>query len=200
MDVMYRERKKSTYNNWPVENFTENLMQVIMLEKTKDHEKRLTDVESGIKNLQNELIYHNNFMTNDNQFLKKKQNIKSDNYANRQMEEKPAERKLESIVSELKEVEDKKLQIQIVGELVDEIKEMLKEIPKQKNNYRRQTLLMFHESLKQNYAKQLFDETQMKALTEVARMCHNTVVTRAQYLEMDDILCDCGLDMMPEME
>ena len=60
---------------------------------------------------------------------------------------------INSIVSELKQIEDKRIQVQIAGELVDEIRSMLQEVPKQKNNYRRQLLLMFHEAIKQNYAK-----------------------------------------------
>ena len=162
---------------------------------TNNYEKRLTDVESEIKDLFEEL---NNHITNDNQFLPNRQNTRYDTYAHYRTEEKKSERKLESIVSELKEAEDKKLQIQIVGELVDEIKAMLKEVPRQKNNYRRQVLLMFHETLKQNYTKNLFSEMQVKALTEIAKVCNKAFVTKEQYLKMDDILCECDLDMMPE--
>ena len=86
--------------------------------------------------------------------------------------DKPAERTLETIALTLNGIEDKTLQVQIVGELVDEIREMLADIPKQKNNYRRQMLLMLHEALKQNYTKKLFNEIQVKALIEAARVCN----------------------------
>ncbi len=120
--------------------------------------------------------------------------------AKRKIEDNRSEPKLEARTSELKEVEDKKFQIQIVGELVDEIRRMLKELPKEENNYRRQMLLMFHEALKQNYTKKLFTETQVKALTEVAKICNESFVTREQYFKMDDMLCACSLDMMPDLE
>lgn len=107
---------------------------------------------------------------------------------------------INSIVSELKQIEDKRIQVQIAGELVDEIRSMLQEVPKQKNNYRRQLLLMFHEAIKQNYAKALFNTNQINALTGIARLCNEEFVAREQYFEMDDIFCECGLDMMPDWE
>lgn len=197
MDLAFEERKKSTYNNlyWP-----SDIMQRIMHEKINNHEKRVTDVESEIKNLHEEFIHLNNRMTNDNQFLTTRQNARFDDYINSRVEDRRAERRLENVVLELKEVENKNHQIQIVGDLVDEIKEMLKVVPKQKNNYRRQTLLMFHETLKQHYTKDIFSETQVKVLVEVARVCNHSFVTKEQYFKMDDLLCDCDLDMMPEME
>lgn len=197
MDLVYEGRKKSTYNNlkWPA-----NIMQQIIYEKINNQEERLTYVESEIKNLREELIRFNNHLTNDNQFLTNRENVGFDEYVISSAEDKREERRLEKIALELNDVEDKNLQIQIVGELVEEIKEMLKDIPKQKNNYRRQMLLMFHETLKQHYTKELFSERQMKALTEVARVCNKTFVAKEQYFKMDDLLCDCDLDMMPEME
>lgn len=193
MDFTYDERKKNAYSSL-------YLMQSILYEKVNNHEKRVTDVESEIKNLREELIHFNNHITNDNQFLPNKQNVRLNDYDNSRIGDKCAERRLETIVSELKGVEDKKLQVQIVGELVDEIKGILKDIPKQRNNYRRQMLLMFHETLKQNYSKKLFSATQVKALAEVASVCNKAFVTKEQYFEMDDILCECDLDMMPDME
>lgn len=197
MDLVYEERKKSTHNNlyWQTD-----IVQRIMHEKINDHEKRVTDVESEIKNLHEELSHLNNHMTNDNQFLTTKQNARYDDYFNSKIEDRHAERRLENVVLELKEVESRNHQIQIVGDLVDEIKEMLKAAPKQKNNYKRQTLLMFHEALKQHYTKNIFSETQVKALVEVARVCNHSFVTKEQYFKMDDILCECDLDMMPDLE
>lgn len=128
-----------------------------------------------------------------------KENTKHGAYVQHKIEEERAECRLESIVLELRELEDKKLQVQIVGELVDEIKGMLENIPKQKNNYRRQMLLMFHEALKQNYVKSIFSEAQVRSLIEVARVCSEVFVTREQYFKIDDILCECGLDMMPDL-
>lgn len=162
-----------------------------------DDDLRLTGAESRGKVLREEL---NHFNTNDNQFLPNMRYARPDDYVKSKIEDKYAERRLETMVSELKEAEDKKLQVQIVGELVDEIKGMLKDIPKQKNNYRRQVLLMLHEALKQNYAKRIFNETQVKVLTEVARVCSKAFVTKEQYFKMDDILCECDLDMMPDLE
>lgn len=106
MGLVYEEQKKNRYIVYP------NLVQTVLYEKTNNYEKRLTDVESEIKDLFEEL---NNHITNDNQFLPNRQNTRYDTYAHYRTEEKKSERKLESIVSELKEAEDKKLQIQIVG-------------------------------------------------------------------------------------
>lgn len=195
MDLMYEEQKQNAYNN-----LYTNVMQTIMFEKLNNHEKRMTELESENKNLHEELIRFSNDITNDNQFFPDKPNAKLDNYVNYKNEEKRAEQRLETIASKLRDVEDKKLQIQIVGELVEEINGMIKSIPKQKNNYRRQMLLMFHETLKQNYAKKLFSETQVKTLIEVARACHKSFITREQYFKMDDLLCECDLDMMPDLE
>lgn len=201
MDLMIEERKKSTYNDSYVRKLMYvDFMQTILLEKANEHEKRLTDAESEIKDLREELIHLNDQMTNDNQFLSNKRHVRPDDYIGHRIEEKCAGRGLETIASELKEAEDKKLQIQIVGELVDEIKGMLRDIPKQKNNYRRQMLLMFHEALKQNYTKKLFNETQVMALVEAARVCSKSFITKEQYFKMDDILCECDLDMMPDLE
>lgn len=179
-----------------------SLYATIMYEKTNnmlyDFGKRLTGVESEMENLR-ELIHSDNHTANDNQFWAIGQR-RTDDFINHKMKGKRAERRLEAIVSELNDVDDKKLQVQIVGELVDEIRSLLRDIPKQKNNYRRQMLLMFHEALKQNYTKNIFNETQTKALTETARLCGETFITREQYLKMDDILCECDLDMMPDVE
>lgn len=196
MDVIQEERKKNIYS---YDTFLKNILEkAIQFEKINDHEKRITDLESGQEKLF-ELI-GNKRITKDNQFITINQNTKHDAYAHQRIKEERIECRLEGIVSELAEVEDKKFQVQIVGELVDEIRGMLKEIPKQKNNYRRKTLLMFHEALKQNYVKNLFSETQIRALAEVARVCNQTFVTKEQYFEMDNILCECDLDMMPDLE
>ncbi|MCM1144864.1 MAG: hypothetical protein NC318_09015 [Blautia sp.] len=200
MAFVQEEQKKSGYNAnlYDYPNFINmGLYNAILYEKVDNHEKRMTNLESELESLQ-KLIRSNNHMTKDNQFFAIKQKVRTDD--NRKIEDRRGEGKLELIVSELNEVEDKKLQIQIVGELVDEIKKTLKEIPKQKNNYRRQMLLMFHEALKQNYVKALFNEAQVKALAEVARICNETFVTKEQYFKMDDILCECDLDMMPDLE
>lgn len=201
MERIFEEQKKNTYETLNISKlYYVELMQSILFEKANDHEKRLTGTESEIKDLREELIYLKDTMTNDNQFLPNMRYARPDDYVKSKIEDKYAERRLETMVSELKEAEDKKLQVQIVGELVDEIKGMLKDIPKQKNNYRRQVLLMLHEALKQNYAKKIFNETQVKVLTEVARVCSKAFVTKEQYFKMDDILCECDLDMMPDLE
>lgn len=201
MDLMQEERKKNTYNtSFFGEKYANLMYKALLYEKVDNHEKRVTDIESELKELR-ELIHPDNHMTNDNQFSAIKQNAaRLDEYVNRGIDNKRVERRLENIVSELSEVEDKKLQVQIVGELVDEIKGILKDVPKQKNNYRRQMLLMFHEALKQNYAKDLFNEKQVKTLIEVARVCNEAFVTREQYFKMDNILCECDLDMIPDLE
>ena len=180
MEYLLGKRKKRIYK------FRTNLH-----EKLNDHEKRVTDVESELNNLR-ELIYSDNQMTNVDLFLATKQN--------ESCEEKRVGRRLENITLELNDVEDKKSQVQIVGDMVDEIRAMLKDMPKQKNNYRRQLLLMLHEALKQNYTKAVFSAKQIKALTEVARVCGEEFVTREQYFQMDDILCESDLDMLPCLE
>lgn len=193
MDIMYKEYMENTHIS------LEQIMWAILSEKEAKQEERLNAIESEITDLRG-FIHFNNHTTNDNPFLPLQQNAKSDELVNRKIEDNRLDRKLESLTSELKEAEDKTLQVQIVGELVDEIRRMLKVLPKQKNNYRRQMLLMFHEALKQNYTKMLFNESQGKALTEVARVCNEPFVTRERYFEMDDMLCACGLDMMPDLE
>ncbi len=198
MDLMQEVPKKNTYNGDL--NRYSLFNQAILYEKQKDHEQRLTDVEREIMNLSEKLIHSNDRITNDDQFLSNEQNARLDDYVNRRMEDKRAGHRLENIVLKLMDVDDKTLQVQIVGEMVEEIKGMLKDMPKQKNNYRRKTLLMLHEALKQNYTKKLFTETQVKALTEVARVCNRTFVTKDQYYKTDDVLCECGLDMMPNLE
>ncbi|GEM_PF-6010841 len=194
MEWMQKEQERNTYNP----NLYDKFREALLFQKTDNHEKRIQAAESEIEKLY-ELFRSGNHMTNDNQIPVMKTNARRDDYFNLREEER-AEQKLENIVLELNEVDDKKLQVQIVGELVDEIKEMLKDIPKQKNNYRRQTLLMFHEALKQNYTKELFSEIQVKALVEISRVCNEKFVTKEQYLRMDDVLCDCNLDMMPDLE
>lgn len=185
MDYVLKERKKRVYNvhsDW--------ILSAVLYEKINDHEKRVTDVESELNNLR-ELIHSDNHMTND-EFYVAKQNESRD--------EKRAGRRLENITLELNDMEDIKSQVQIVGDMVDEIRVILKDVSKQKNNYRRQLLLMLHEALKQNYTKAVFSAKQIKALAEVARVCGEEFVTREQYLQMDDILCDNDLDMMPCLE
>ena len=154
MVLMEEERKINTYSIDLVEYL--KLINAIQYEKLNNHEKRITDVESELKDLC-ERIQPGNHMTNDNQRLaiRHNENIRYEDCFNRRMKDKPAERTLETIALALNEIGDKKLQVQIVGELVDEIREMLEDIPKQKNNYRRQMLLMLHEALKQNYTKKL---------------------------------------------
>lgn len=186
MDFVLEERKKRV-----LKFYTELMYNAVLYEKVNDHEKRITDVESELKNLR-ELVRSDNHETTDDPFLAVRQNERH--------EEIRTQRRLETIVLELNEVEDKKLQVQIVGELSDTIKEMLKGAPKQKNNYRRQLLLMLHEALKQNYTKAVFSAGQVKALTEAARVCGEEFVTREQYFQIDDILCESDLDMMPCLE
>lgn len=179
MEYVLGKRKKRVYH------FRTNLHK-----KLNDHEKRVTDVESELNNLR-ELIHFDNHLTNDAFYVTKQ---------NESREENRAGRRLENITLELNDMEDIKSQVQIVGDMVDEIRAMLKDVSKQKNNYRRQLLLMLHESLKQNYTKAVFSAKQIKALAEVARVCGEEFVTREQYLQMDDILCDNDLDMMPCLE
>lgn len=171
----------------------------ITLEKEKNYELRLSVVESEINALR-ELIHFNTNLTKDDQFLSSKRFQDIDEYDSSKTNENRHEHSLEAITEGLKESGDKTLQVPIVGKLVDEIRKMLKAIPKQKNNYRRQLLLMFHEALKQNYTKKIFNEPQVRALAEIARSCNETFVTREQYLKMDDLLCACDLDMIPDME
>lgn len=192
MDLLQKERKNYTYSY-------ENVMMSLLYRKDMQQDERLEGLESGLEHLR-KLISSDEFITNDNQFLTKRQNTRFDDYVNHKVENEPAESRLEMIVQELNGVDDKKLQVQIVGELVDEIRGVLEDIPKQKNNYRRQTLLMLHEVLKQNYTRNIFCERQVKVLLEAARVCGKTFVSREQYLRMDDIFCDCDLDMMPDLE
>lgn len=186
MDYMLEERKKRAYDV-----SADRMLYAVLCVKLNDHEKRVTDIESELNDLC-EWIHSDNHMTNDDQFFVMKQN--------ESREEKRAGRRLENITLELSDVEDKKLQVQIVGDMVDEIRVMLKDMPKQKNNYRRQLLLMLHEALKQNYTKAVFSAKQVRALAEVARVCGEEFVTREQYFQMDDILCESDLDMLPCLE
>ena len=199
MALMQEQRKINTY---PRNLYTyQSRVKAIEYEKLDNLENRITDVESGLKDLC-EWLQLENHMTNDNQRLaiRHNENIRYEDRFNRKRMDKPAERTLETIALTLNGIEDKTLQVQIVGELVDEIREMLADIPKQKNNYRRQMLLMLHEALKQNYTKKLFNEIQVKALIEAARVCNEEFVAKEQYFSMDKVLCECDLDMMPDLE
>ncbi len=187
------------YNSGLMTYYARLLSEGILYEKLNDHEKRVTDLESELEDLR-KLVHSDNRITNEDQFRAISQNTRFDTPVVRDAGIKRIEGRLEVMVAELKQVEDKRIQVQISGELVDEIRDMLKDAPKQKNNYRRQLLLMFHEVIKQNYAKALFNRNQIKALTGIARLCNEEFVTREQYFEMDDIFCECGLDMMPDWE
>lgn len=199
MRVPQKEQIKNAYHNDLIVQYISLLNEGILYEKLDDHEKRVTDLESELEDLR-KLVHSDNRITNEDQFWAISQNTRFDARVDREVGNKRIEGRLEVMVSELKQVEDKRLQVQIAGELVDEIRSILKEAPKQKNNYRRQLLLMFHEAIKQNYTKSLFNTTQIKALTGIAILCNEEFVTREQYLEMDDIVCECGLDMMPDWE
>lgn len=158
------------YNSSLITYYARLLNEGILYEKLNDHEKRVTDLESELEDLR-KLVHSDNRITNEDQFRAISQNTRFDTPVVRDAGIKRIEGRLEAIVAELKQVEDKRIQVQIAGELVDEIRDMLKDAPKQKNNYRRQLLLMFHEVIKQNYAKALFNRNQIKALTGIARLC-----------------------------
>ncbi len=178
--MLVQEKRK--INTYPIDfDVCLKFMKAIEYVKLDNLEERMIDVESGLNDLR-ERFQLENHMTNDNQRLaiRHNENIRYEDRFNRKRMDKPAERTLETIALTLNGIEDKTLQVQIVGELVDEIREMLADIPKQKNNYRRQMLLMLHEALKQNYTKTLFSEIQVKALIEAARVCNSEFVAKEE--------------------
>lgn len=107
---------------------------------------------------------------------------------------------LQEYLEELEENEDLQYQVQISAGIVGKIKEILKTVPKQDNNYRRKLLLLLHQAIKKNYSKHLFTEQQTDVLKRIAKSCNYAIVDKETYYQYDEELFNAELEVLPAWE
>ncbi len=108
--------------------------------------------------------------------------------------------KLESLTEDLVKCPNVQSQVQASAQVIGEIRELLETVPKQKNNYRRQLLLLFHQAVKRNYSKKLFNKEQKKFFSTIARICKKEFVTKEEYYKFDEMSYNNQLDVLPAWE
>lgn len=119
----------------------------------------------------------------------------------------PKENKLESksgllkqVVEELIENDDIHFQVQCAAKIVGEVRSLLKVIPKEKDNYKRQLLLLLHEAIKRNYSKGLFTAEQIAVIIRMVKKCEDRYISKQQYYQYDKELYNCGIEVFPAWE
>lgn len=88
-------------------------------------------------------------------------------------------------------------QINFMENLVNDIYLLLSIIPKQENNYRRQSLLLVYDAIKRNYKKRLFTDVEKDFLSEIVNHSKNNYVSAEEYFQQDKWLYEHGIDIFP---
>lgn len=89
--------------------------------------------------------------------------------------------KLADLVEEFNDIEDIRDQINCVAAITYRVKDTLKKLPVQKENYKSSLLKFLVKILKENYYKHEFSSVQIAFLKEIALCCDEAFITKAQY-------------------
>lgn len=95
------------------------------------------------------------------------------------------------------EAEDIQEQISLCAKIISRIISILKNIPKESGNYRRQLILLLHSALKRNYASIQFSAEQITLLKDLAQKCNESYIDEEMYFYYDEQLYIEELEVMP---
>ena len=104
-------------------------------------------------------------------------------------------------VKKLLEVDELRDQINDCTSIADKTFRLLKITKKQNDdNYKKNTLQLFYQIIKQNYAKKLFNQKQVELLLQILEECKTTFISEDKYYEFDEHAYLNKLDVFPEEE
>lgn len=89
--------------------------------------------------------------------------------------------KLADLIEEFNDIEDIRDQINCVAAITYRVKDTLKTLPVQNENYKNSLLKLLIKMLKENYYKHEFSGVQIAFLKEIALCCDEAFITKAQY-------------------
>ncbi len=170
----------------------------IILKKQLNQDQSIDELNRKVDELNFRL---NNFITiryNDNDLFHQSE---SGNYQMNHSDQIHLINKIVNEVQQLGELNDIRDQIADCVPICDETLELIQRYKNSnRSNFYKDTLRLFYQSIKRNYSKSLFSESQISVMLDMLKECKKYYIDEERYWEFDEQLYHVGLKVFPEVE
>lgn len=204
------KEKKNGYTDWMKAEDYNNMMQAILLEKTKKHDQSIGELYEIVGDLNRKVNisspdwnkYIRGYLYNVTALYKDM--IEHETLSKDIMDNNDQNNLLSNIIAEVRKLQgldDIRDQIEYCASVCDNTLNLLKKYDASNDdNYSKRLLHLFYQIIKRNYSKSLFTDKQVEVMLDMMKAVKSSFVDEDKYWEFDETLYSVGLDSFPEEE